>query len=176
MTGQADESRPETVAGGPQTPATNSAPDSATTPEPPPFYVPATDDRLLGDVLVGFAHRFTWGTRVFFRWVVVIIGIGVGLYIWVAARSNASTAFDVTTQHLSPMGSNLGVAGVLLGIYGYFLAPAMVGAVVGGVYTATAAMSGKRVRNTATDIATKAQHGPGKIHRALNKVKLGRRS
>lgn len=52
----------------------------------------------------------------------------------------------------------------------------MVGAVVGGVYTASAAMSGKRVRNTAAEIAAKAQRGPGKIHRALNKVKLGRRS
>lgn len=141
----------------------------------PAFYVPATDDRLLGDILVEFAHRFTWGTRIFFRWVVAIIGIGAGLYIWVTLRRDASTAFDVITQHLSPMGSNLGVPGVLLGIYGYFLAPAMVGAVVGGVYTASAAMSGKRVRRTAAEIAEKAHHGPGKLHKVLNKVKLGRR-
>ncbi|SLI00837.1 Uncharacterised protein [Mycobacteroides abscessus subsp. abscessus] len=141
----------------------------------PPFYVPANDDRLLGDVLLEFANRFNWGTRVFFRWVLVIIGIGTGLYVWVTVRRDASTAFDVITQHLSPMGSNLGVAGVLLGIYGYFLAPAMVGAVVGGVYTTSAAMSGKRVRRTAAEIAEKAQHGPGKIHKALNKVKLGQR-
>lgn len=175
MTGQSDESTPDAVTEG-QPPATNSATDSAADPEPSPFYVPTTDDRLLGDVLIGFVHRFTWGTRVFFRWVVVIISIGAGLYIWVSVRRDASTAFDVITQHLSPIGSNLGVAGVLLGVYGYFLAPAMVGAVVGGVYTASAAMSGKRVRNTAAEIAAKAQRGPGKIHRALNKVKLGRRS
>jgi hypothetical protein len=142
----------------------------------PPFYVPSSVDRLLGDVLVDFGNRFTWGTRIFIGWVVAVVGTGTGLYAWVAARRDASTAFDVITQHLSPMGSNLGVAGVLLGIFGYFLAPAMVGAVVGGLYTANAAMSGKRVGKTAASIAKKGQRGPGKIHRALNKVKLGRRS
>lgn len=174
VTEQPEGSGDDAVAKGHQTQPiiSSEATDNAQT---SPFYVPAKDNRLLGDVLVEFANRFTWGTRVFFRWVAVVIGMGAGLYIWVTVRRDASTAFDVITQHLSPVGSNLGVAGVLLGVYGYFLAPAMIGAVVGGVYAASAAMSGRRVRKSAAEIAQKAQRGPGKIQKALNKIKLGQR-
>jgi hypothetical protein len=41
-----------------------------------------------------------------------------------------SVAFDVLAEHKSPIGLKLGAGGVLLSAFGYFLAPATIGALV----------------------------------------------
>lgn len=139
----------------------------------PQHYVPPEEKRLLGDVLVALWDQVTWGTRVLIGWIALVSGVGAGLFLWVTDRRDVSTAYQVITQDQSPIGSNLGVAGVLLGIFGYFAAPALIGAVVAGVYTANSDVSGRRARAIASKIAKRAALPPGKIHSALNKVKLG---
>ena len=101
--------------------------------------------------------RATWLVLICLA-VLVIIG---GLLFWcVAARSDAACAYDLLTQHKSPMDTDdpycglhlLGAAGVLLGSFGFFAAPAVIGAVVGGVYTALSQMTDERIDETTTDI------------------------
>ena len=54
------------------------------------------------------------------------------MFAWVSARSDPGFAYDLITQAQSPMGSGLGVPAVLLGMFGYFAAPAIIGTVVKG--------------------------------------------
>jgi hypothetical protein len=66
--------------------------------------------------------------------------------MWVVCKRGTGYAYQVITQDQSPIGSELGVAGILLGVFGYFVAPAIIGAVIAGVYTASSEMTAERVR------------------------------
>lgn len=127
-------------------------------PAPPPSglgHVPSANSPL--NVLARINP--TRSTRVFLLWLAGFALVGGALFIWVAIKTCTSYAYDVITQHQSPIGSDLGVAGVLLGGFGYFVAPAIIGAVVAGLYTARSEMTAERVRTELTRIAAEAARG-----------------
>jgi hypothetical protein len=95
-------------------------------------------------------------TRVLVSWLLGFGLIGGGLFAWVATRSSIGSAYDVITQARSPIGSELGIPGVLLGIFGYFVAPAIIGAVVAAVYASISEMTDARISSLAVDIAGQA--------------------
>ena len=82
----------------------------------------------------------------FALWVGALLFLGTGLFLWVYARQGAAVAFDVLTQHKTPIGSDLGTAGVLLSSFGYFVAPATIGALVAAAYLASSELSAAAIR------------------------------
>lgn len=70
-----------------------------------------------------------------------LLATGVGLFWWVTARKTATVAYDVLTQEESPFGTDLGVPAVLLSIFGFFIAPATIGALAAVAYAATSEIS-----------------------------------
>jgi hypothetical protein len=72
-----------------------------------------------------------------------LILLGVALFIWVALDKTASLAFDILTQHQSPVGVKIGVPGFLLSIFGYFVAPATIGALVAAVFLTSSQVSAR---------------------------------
>ena len=106
--------------------------------------------------------QLTRATKLVLIFSAILLTVGGALFWWVTARSDIACAYDVLTQHQSPMDTDphcglraLGAAGVLLGVFGFFLAPAVIGAVVGAVYTAMGQMTDKRVGRATTEIAGK---------------------
>ena len=85
-------------------------------------------------------------TKAVTLWVVALLGSGTALFLWVDARQGAAVAFDVLTQHKSPIGSNLGTAGVLLSSFGYFVVPATIGALVAAAYIASGELSPRAIK------------------------------
>jgi hypothetical protein len=100
-------------------------------------------------------------------WALVLGLLGTALFCWVAVHSSAPTAFNVLTQHQSPTNAALGVAGYSLGVFGYFVASAAIGALVAGVYTTNSAMSGRRIRKRLKKTQRKAASEPGPIGRTV---------
>ncbi len=122
------------------------------------IYVPASN--RVSNVLGRF--QLTRATTLVLIFSVILLAVGGVLFWCVAARSDIACAYDVLAQHQSPMDTDphcgvrqLGAVGVLLGVFGFFLAPAVIGTVVGAVYTAMGQMTGKRVGQATTDIAEK---------------------
>jgi hypothetical protein len=76
-------------------------------------------------------------------WIIALIILGAVLFVWVATRTQASGAFDILTQHKSPIGEKIGTAGVLLSMFGYFVAPATIGALVGAVFVSSSQVSAR---------------------------------
>ncbi len=80
-------------------------------------------------------------------WVGLFVAVGAGLFVWVTVHQDAAIAYDVITQHISPTDPQrrgFGVGEYLLGIFGYFVAPAIIGAVVAGVFVTNSTMSEER--------------------------------
>lgn len=75
-----------------------------------------------------------------------LILLGAALFLWVAARNKATVAFDLLTQHQSPVGAKVGVPGFLLSVFGYFIVPATIGAVVGAIFVASGQVSARAIQ------------------------------
>jgi hypothetical protein len=84
-------------------------------------------------------------TKVLALWVAAFVIVGAGLFLWVTARRGTAVAYDILTQHQSPFGSGLGAAGVLLSSFGFFLAPAIIGALVGAAYVSSSQLSARSI-------------------------------
>jgi hypothetical protein len=61
-------------------------------------------------------------------------------------RHDAGFAYDTITQRQSPIGPHLGAAELLLSIFGYFLAPPTLGALVAAAYVANSSVSARAKR------------------------------
>ena len=84
-------------------------------------------------------------TKAFSTWLVSFAAVGTGLFLQVTNRQGGAVAYDILTQRTSPFGADLGIPGVLLSVFGYFLAPAAIGALAGVVYVATSAVSSRSI-------------------------------
>jgi hypothetical protein len=86
---------------------------------------------------------------------------GGGVLFWrVATRRCWEVAFDLLTQHKSPFDSelrDLGLTGVALSSFGYFLAPAIIGGIVGAAYVSSTEVS-PREEKRRKDKLIRAQH------------------
>ena len=104
-------------------------------------------------------------------WVILVGGVGVGLYLWVTSRHNAGFAYDTLTQRQSPIGPNLGTAELLLSIFGYFLAPPTLGALAAAAYVAHSSVS-PRAKRRADEAALRKLKGlpePGLLAKLFGK-------
>ena len=71
------------------------------------------------------------------------------IFLWVSVRNKATLAFDLLTQHQSPVGEKVGVPGVLLSLFGYLIVPATIGAVVGAIFVASGRVSARAMQRRA---------------------------
>ncbi|ORV49697.1 hypothetical protein AWC05_00820 [Mycobacterium florentinum] len=82
---------------------------------------------------------------------ILFVFVGLGLFVWVTVLGGVAIAFNILTQHESPIRSGLGPAGMLLSSFGFFVAPAIIGALVGAVYVSASQPSprsiGKRMEH-----------------------------
>lgn len=92
--------------------------------------------------------------------------VGVGLFAWVTARGGGvAVAFNILTQQQAPIGSGLGAAGVLLGTFGFFVAPAIIGALVGAVYVSSSQVSARSVERRMDGARSELRRGRGGLGR-----------
>ena len=102
-------------------------------------------------------------TRALLLWVAGLLAVGAALFLWVTCQQGAALAFDVLAQFKSPIGQDLGVAGMALSIFGFFVVPAAIGAIVGGLYVRTSKVSAGSVAEQAAKIAEQMRAGtPGR--------------
>ncbi|MUL78792.1 hypothetical protein [Mycolicibacterium sp. CBMA 226] len=98
--------------------------------------------------LVRLLTGLTWATWILIVWVGLFLAVGTGLFVWVAVRQDSAIAYDVITQHISPTDAQhpcFGLAEYLLGIFGFFVTPTTIGAVVAGIFVSNSTMSEDRV-------------------------------
>jgi hypothetical protein len=91
--------------------------------------------------------------------------LGSALFIWVTVRGGVAVAFDIVTQHKSPIGSGLGAGGVLLSSFGFFLAPAIIGALVAGAYVGSSRLSAGSIEKRTGEINAGLQSKPRRAGR-----------
>lgn len=105
------------------------------------------------DLLGWFRRRlFRRLVRLVLAWSLVSAGI-IGVFFGiVAARKNTSVAYNLLTLHISPMGAEAGVPGVVLGTLGYLLVPAVVGAIVSAIFTGALRVSKSRYESDLNEL------------------------
>jgi len=133
------------------------------------IYVPAGPEKA-GERFARYWASVTVGTRAFIGWSGGFVVVGAGLFWCVTYKACAATAFEVLTQRKSPVNSGLGTAGWALSIFGYFIAPAIVAAVVSGLYMTNSGMSGRKKAKSDAKIARAASGQPGKLRRFWNSL------
>lgn len=102
---------------------------------------------------------------------ILVGGVGIGLFLWVMQRHDAGFAYDTITQRQSPIGPHLGAAELLLSIFGYFLAPPTLGALVAAAYVANSSVSA-RAKRRADEAALRQVKGlpePGLLAKVFRK-------
>ena len=107
----------------------------------------------------GLKRWFTFSkpTKALLLWLLALLVVGLVLFLWATCKQGAAVAFDVLTQHKSPIGQDLGVAGMLVSCFGYFVVPAGIGALVGAMYLSSTKVSAKSVADQKAAIAEQMQ-------------------
>jgi len=94
-----------------------------------------------------------WGVLVL--WTVAMVGVILGLFLWVAARQRSSVAFDLLFQHASAVGSKSGIPGVLLSVLGFIAVPAIVAALVAAMLMRSSQISPKAEERLVARVASR---------------------
>ncbi len=88
--------------------------------------------------------------KVLVAWTAGLILFGAALFLWLAMSTKANIAFDILTQHQSPIAAKIGVSAVVLSIFGYFVSPAAIGALVAAVFITSSQVSARARQRRAT--------------------------
>jgi hypothetical protein len=87
---------------------------------------------LLAWIELKFSSRLV---KVLLVWSLVTGVVVAFVFAIVAYQEQTSLAYDLLTLHTSPIGSDAGVPGFVLGTLGYLLVPALIGAIVSALFS-----------------------------------------